>query len=674
MADSLFRRELRACLLLAPFPLLFSAVFIALLLIFGGQNVAHLGAHDQCSDNSLIPYHARRSWGAQFGSVHVLLQISDLHVNSIDNGRAKRVLAAFVETELPVWENSASALLVSGDLVNSKLYPRNHLHFLFGGNSRQIEAEWAWLAATAKIANASVPWIGVHGNHDSFGGKPNSLSCTDLSVHPCGSGYRAFQFRAAESLYVVGLDGTLETPFHSPLNFFGDASVSSSQLDAILRRIEAEQEITDSTDIIVFSHYPSSVMAGGQNIQKQAAALAAGRRPRYAAHLSGHLHTLNGPAYHGLQAVSRSGALELELPDMITQGAFRGLVFDHGILSFRDFKVQDSDGQEDEGELRETTASVIVTNPPRAGLCGAGAGAAALRSTHIRLFIPYASQAATTHLDVKVFIDDKSIGLAERVPGCESFNNSGTCRSMFVVEWDPAVWDDSRAHTLVVMIDGREATAHEFALRGHRTSGFHAAEDALLSAIFVLSDFESIAMYLFYIGLLTGFLFSTISVAIARSHGNRSRGSKSELLIAMAAFLAFSPLIVANSLVDYVMGWGVVGVHTTWLPGGAVKSGVDPVYYFAFIIWRSYVAVAFVHLLEVSGNLATISGSFVLAIFAWAVVFRSAMWCFEVIGSYGLAAAIVSPSCIALSVCTSWFLYTDIRIAARRKARVQKDS
>eukprot|EP00171_Calliarthron_tuberculosum_P021990 IDg21990t1 len=177
--------------------------------------------------------------------------------------------------------------------------------------------------------------------------------CIDVQMQWCTTRF-CLPHRVSSALSVVGLDATPRAALHAPLNFFGELSAQTlSELDTTLTEIHADDP--DAVTLL-FSHYPASTISGGSAL----ANLARGTpRSRFAAHLSGHLHTLHGAAPRGLQTISADGYIEAQLPDLVRRRRFRVLTVDHGILSFHDMDVATEP---------DSMPHIAVTNPP-ASLC-----------------------------------------------------------------------------------------------------------------------------------------------------------------------------------------------------------------------------------------------------------------------------------------------------------------
>lgn len=639
--------------LLVPHALYFVTLF-SLLLTFGGHHSVFWGTNPFCrhvSDDIVHPSLSNTS-----APPRVIIHISDLHVTDIDGGKVKRRLKAFEDRVIPQWAPLSHAIIVSGDLVNAIerwAYP-------FGAHSVQYESEWTWLDSYATRINQSVTWVSTHGNHDSFGGRLHQhshlprLSPLACSTHPLGADksqqQTIFPYHFSNgSLILISVDATLSRPLHRPLNFFGDASDASTELDRALQDLEDNSDMP-SRDILVFGHYPSSVMRAGKRIHSIAqypspssSAHAQFRKPRFSAYLSGHLHSLYGLAPYGLQAVSKSGVLELENADMAYNGAYRILAFDSGYLSYHTFGLKPRNVSS-----TQFLNEIIVLNPPRAGLCSAGAGSAAINSTHIRLLSPLADLQAK---EVHVRIDDVVIGDLSRFDQpCAALDDGPdrkACEHVYGVEWNASLFEYGVHNLSFHTKDGR-SEGYPFALDGTFETTLNAQKTNLVSAMFGLSDFETIAPILSNVALLFAVVFC-IPGAVKRSF------PASILMLFSIAFGLGAPLLIANTLraVDNSYGW--VGLTYTSLSSTVANSGIDaPFILSREVVWSILVPASwtqFVIHYDLLDHMRFPRAIFMLVVY---YLWRCFSWCLQVTGAYGVSAALASPSCLLLYGVCLW--------------------
>lgn len=631
--DSLLLRELRAAAILSiPF-YLFLVPFCLLLLQYGGHRFAHLGVNPYCR----LPIPQDGSIGAK-SPVTVLLQISDLHVNDNDGGRAKKNLRAFQTKVLPRWAPFASAILVSGDLVNGA----SHHRYPFGGRSMQHASEWGFLDEFVTEVNKSVPWIAAYGNHDTFGGPVHSNPHAPICAAP-GQAVEKTVLRSSDGqdVSVFALDCTLPTPLHRPLNFFGDGRRAASQLAESLAEMDSDGNAKMS---VAFGHYPTSIMAGGRGVHhaaKRTDEVGGLQKPRLAAFLSGHLHTLKGFVPAGLQAVSQEGVLELQLPDMWATGAFRVLTLDGGSLSFKDFSVHSSGsvGLDD----------ILVTNLPRAGFCSAGAGKVALQSAHVRLVGP---EMVMEGRKLEVRIDDVSYGSVTRISSvCEKeetawseSNRHVRCVPLYGVPWNASHYDDGKLHTLTIHSNGEQSAPFAFSLNGTPEAGVKSRLRRLVSALFSLSDFATMSSILCSLGFFFCFVFCI--------PGLFRRSATTFAVCSIALLLKFGPaFIIANQLTDADTGIGMAGLRYVRLPDSIHQAGTDLPYMVSVtVLFGSLVPVSFFDAVTSSRAASALRQAVITRVFATMYVLKSLSWCLEIFGAHGVLAVFVSPSCIPLFV------------------------
>ncbi|KAI0564634.1 Transmembrane protein [Gracilaria domingensis] len=362
------------------------------------------------------------------------------------------------------------------------------------------------------------------------------------------------------------MDATLPRPLHRPLNFFGDAEDASAQLDRMLDSSDEE------TDVLVYGHYPSSTMKRGERVHVAALSDHSGkwRKPRFSAYLSGHLHTLFGLTKNGLQAVSLSGSLELQLPDMVLSRAYRVLLFDSGYMSFKDLRVGKDDGLE----------QVVVMNPPRAGLCSAGAGYAALHSTHVRLF---SVDLNLIEVGAHVWINGEDMGPVSWLPCSDEKNEepaTSTCNHIYGVEWDASQYANGTHELFIHLPEENKSAAFVFSLDGSPEKRWAPRMERIVSAVLALSDFPATAKVLIGVALLFCLLVSFEGIL---------RRSKISTALALLSFNLFlGPMLIVRDIIDGEPGWSFIGLHYMHMPTGVYPAGVDASYLLSTaVVWRS---------------------------------------------------------------------------------------
>lgn len=346
---------------------------------------------------------------------------------------------------------------------------------------------------------------------------------------------------------------------------------------------------------------------------------------KVAAFLSGHLHTLKGLAPNGLQAVATGGAFELELPDMVLTHVYRVLVFDQGLLSFRGFTFNEKH-------------ALVVTNPPRAGFCARGAGENAASSSHIRMVgVAEGLQGAD------VYVDGEHIGNVEVLESCDE--GLSKCVPVYGIAWNATMYDDRRLHQLVVR-DARGETfvEHVFSFDGLPEQGLLAQWRALISALFVLSEFDAMVSWLCHIGL--------VFCMVLCIPGLRKMRASSISLSMAAVVLKYGPaFIIGKGLSNVDEGMGMVGLRYMRLPSGTFLSGVDVPYLLSVTaLYGSLLPVCFFDALSSSRVVSNTAGTVIAYVFGFLYLLKSFSWCWEIFGAYGIVAGLLSPSCVPLFV------------------------
>lgn len=646
-------------LLLTPDGLYFLTLLV-LFAIFGGHHHAYIQRNPYCQ----IPVHDDPSRPRSLLSntslpPHVVIHISDLHVNDIEVGHAKHHLQIFKDHILPKWGPLSHAVIASGDLVHSV----KRSGYPLGSYSMQQESEWTYLDSYAKQINQTTAWISTHGNHDSFGGKPHhhphvprlsSLASCSAETSNANNSARVKPYQFANgTLVIIAVDATLPQPLHRPLNFFGDFRDASTQLKTTLTQLESAQDAI-SRDILVFAHYPSSVMRGGKHLhaialrksqeppkKSQHEQVPHWQKPRFAAFLSGHLHSLYDTVPHGLQAVSTSGALELETIDLVASGGYRVLAFDSGYLSFRTFSLKPSNNEQD-----SPFDDFVILNPPRAGLCSAGAGHAALTSTHVRILSPMTD---FQRKEAIVRIDGQILGRMEKFDSeCDKGAQGPeqtTCKHVYGVVWNPALYA-SGIHNLTLHIGEMQSDVHTFSLEGTFDTSWKARLRSLESILFSLSNFEVMSPILANVAFCLTMLFCIPGILI--------RKLPSYVFMLYALFLAFgAPFLIGKGLTAVDKGYGWVGIKYTFLSSKLTTSGVDAPFALSRFTWGVLVRASFTQMV-VQRYLRRSRFSYLLLISLIFYLKDSFFFCLDIAGAYGIDAALLSPCCVPLLVISLW--------------------
>lgn len=670
---------LRPLLIIGTPEILFYFSLLASLLFYGGHHHAFLfdnpycsGIHPQSQDD--------QPWSSSLPP-RLLVQLSDIHISDphIDAGRSKRHVGIFERRILNPWGQLAHAVFVTGDLVNA--IERNDRPL--GTRSEQLESEWAYLADFTQRVDRIVPWYATHGNHDTFGGAPwhyphlhPYLShLTDPHNRSLSTANRVLAHTVADSsLTLLAIDLTQTNPIHRPYNFFGDASaISSTSFTSAL-------ENSSSTAALAFAHYPSSVLLDGTTIHSSASDGNRNKnnknnmsKPKVAAFLSGHLHSLYGFAPMGLSAVSSvSGALELQTLDLVSSGAFRVLAFDHSdtLVTTTTLSVNATGNPLDD---------LVFLNPPIAGLCPAGAGSVALESKYIRILSPFsnlvASQARASidgldHGPVVSLNQECTEALSHLSSASEDFlkRASSTCAHLYGFEWDPQSFK-SGTHDLTLTMPSFSSSSkqqqeehsktHTFSLDGSAPAGMKAFFSRLMSVILSLSQFDQISYILCYAAV-----FISCSCCIYCRFTLRKHRFPSLVIFSYSvAVLLGLPILIAPKLTTHPEHepFGFLSLYSLSLPGEpkAFPAAVDAPFITARrVLWSSLVQASFI---PVVAHAEWITRGCHPALLRYTVLYpayfalrRSYSWSMEIAGAHGYYAALLSPACAPLFILIVW--------------------
>lgn len=621
-----------------------------------------------CADESLTPHAARVPWGQDHGRPLVVLHISDLHISDADGGVAKKYAREFVEDVLPRFSNVADVLAVTGDLVSAKQYPWGPLKRFIGYKSVQLVEEWEWFnrtiaQAVPKLGTGKMLFVAVPGNHDTFGSRRffDKFILSKASPVVDAEDIKRVRVEHVRGHTITALDATLFPSPHRPLNFFGNMdSQTARHLQQAFSESRSNSHLGAS---VCLCHYPSSVLGSGSAVDSATIAAAKTRGPtsvRSTVYLSGHLHSMRNALPYGMQAVSKSGRIELQQPDMASTGSFRVLAVDHGVPSWADFKIPVDARQQ----------LVVVMNPPRAGLCPPGAGFAALKSSHIRLLVlPAAIGDGDLHgPSLSVYVDGSFVG--HPVPVSTPAASTGAKdnhSSVFTVPWNSKqYWEDGNVHNLDVFVGKGRARRlllhHPFSLKGQLPPGTAARLGAFFGAFFTLSHFDKIARE----GVLFG-LFSALGLGTYMLLGLPHLRRQAVFVLGWTTWMLLDgPLLISRDLSE-PGGMGFASLSAISVQEGYLVNPVDPLFAMFFVVNTALVPAVYLGCLEGTIPDSCLSWPFDMA--RLLVLVRSFSWTLNVTGAHGLLAAIISPSCLPQTCLVTWCCFGQ---RARSRSRLKE--
>jgi Calcineurin-like phosphoesterase len=492
-------------------------------------------------------------------------------------------------------------------------------------------------------------WITVPGNHDVFGSSSRRLY-REYGMHPplaLNETYSRTQVTNIRGHMLFGLDAALNPSPHRPMNFFG--MVTTEMEDDLLKNLREHRARGSGGASVVFGHYPSALMASGKAIGRAFAQVDAEfpLQPSSNMYLSGHLHDLKGYARHGLQASSNLGHLELQLPDMFTTGSYRILVVDHGLPTWKDFRLSE--------QFERLT--ILVTNPTGSAVSVAGACYAALKSTHVR-FLVFPNRQRLPE-GFAVAIDGISVGIARRL----AHDNEESTGVVYAVPWNSReYYGDKRSHVLEVRDQSSNEVLlrHVFTLSGQLVRIEQWARwNAFVGAFFSLSEFDKIARTCVWLGLSSATCICLVTLFILQRLCHGPVG----ILICSCAMMV-GPLLVSQDLTEQG-GWGWISLRMVNVKEGALKGGVDPYFSMFLIVFTSIVPSAYLCL--VAAVCPDLTLSFLIRCTSALSCAQCVRWVLTIAGAHGIRASIISPSCVPLLITLINCHTSQMRLPIKRK-------
>ncbi|XP_072164005.1 transmembrane protein 62-like [Diadema setosum] len=395
------------------------------------------------------------------------IHISDIHISRFRDPSRTADFKTFCNEYIDII--NPEVVLVTGDLTDAKTYDNI--------GSTQFEIEWQTYQNAIKHAHVpeKTVWIDVRGNHDAFDIphlKHETNYYRKYSVQgELGDSTFMYQHKTSFGTYsFISVYALLDPGPKRPFNFFG--TMPEEELDRLDSYVsKAAQGPNNHT--VFFGHYPTSTIITSH--QRLSRSLQSG-----ITYLCGHLHSLGGSVRH-MEALQKTGSLELEIEDWKKNRMYRIMAFDHDLLSFVDVRFDE-------------WPAILITNPKRARFM-------------VPRHEPLKKMAHSTHIRVLVFspdpiksvtisIDDAVIGVAKHVEG-----------PLHVLPWKPDAYSEG-LHSIKVTAEdarGRRSTNKEhFSLDESRPQQW------FVQALIIMIDITR-AFQLWNI-LLVGFLLGTITI------------------------------------------------------------------------------------------------------------------------------------------------------------------
>ncbi|KAI9340783.1 Metallo-dependent phosphatase-like protein [Zopfochytrium polystomum] len=410
-------------------------------------------------------------------SLFTWIQISDIHISRYLPKGGFPHFQSFLENELPLV--GPDLVILTGDLVDSK--SQSTL------TSEQYLDEW--LAYQAMLNRSGVLerqafYFDQRGNHDCFnlGDGFNGSEFAKMSAvrRP---GYVYHHRKTFGTYNFVALDACPNVGTSRPFNFFGvldnaDMNILASVVD------KAGAEGHNHT--FVATHYPTSTLITGfANDGRGMKDLA----PRVSMWVCGHLHRLVLDIGKKMYAFHASwNLLELELSDMKDNAVFRIVAVDHDMISFTDeylsletipsprlHNIIDSptEANPTPPPRKPFKPIILVTNPRDARFASPGnEPVTRIRSSKFIRFLLW-SETPVAPEDIRLSFDGQVATSSSGEPlqpmprfkgdqwrrGVPVNETGENFLPLWILQWNPSVFDDGWDHELVVDVIGRDGNS-----------------------------------------------------------------------------------------------------------------------------------------------------------------------------------------------------------------------
>ncbi|ELP85160.1 hypothetical protein EIN_082120 [Entamoeba invadens IP1] len=267
-----------------------------------------------------IPPHAPTRPSTPTKPYFVLLQISDIHVNTFLDGHEVGNLRQFC-SELP--KITPDGVIVTGDLCHSRrrgigFYPEKH------------EDEYDLYSSTVSdcMALYNTTWYDLRGNHDVDGvyGRDNALMYVEQHLHSnidvMSVNYIEFK-KGEDSVRVVGVDSYLNAMISMEIEGF----LSENNVGKLFELFDS-----DNTYKVLATHHPSTgIISNNKRYLSDLIDEKYGENNPISIAICGHYHRDYAAAYH-------NHYFDAELVTL-QYGKYRVLVFKNRVAQYFDFVI-----------------------------------------------------------------------------------------------------------------------------------------------------------------------------------------------------------------------------------------------------------------------------------------------------------------------------------------------
>ncbi|CAF0716595.1 unnamed protein product [Adineta steineri] len=512
------------------------------------------------------------------------VQVSDIHVTHIGYNDRMKQFEQFCN-EIIKTLVKPSVTIVSGDLVHSVsgLIRKGDRPF----RTAQFEEEWNMYRDILNRTNVTkyTKWLDIKGNHDTFMDPNPDSSMSFYRMYSnqghehSGSYEYTLKTNDGDSYSFVSVDLCPKPGLGGLLNIYG--SITNKEMKVVKKLSE---QTKNSNTTIFFGHYPLSFTysSGLKKLMKHAIV-----------YLNGHLHA----GFKHLYNLHSDGLLELELGDWKSNRRFRIVTIDSGILSFEDFRFNQS-------------IYAVISNPTAAKFKTSREPLYRLsQSTHIRILV--FAQLPISKVDIT--IDKQYMGSA-----IQSIDNL----NLFVLPWNTSFYNDGNLHEIFVKIKDNAnnivTIKHDFSLslstitawnRSKFLLTVHQPTLILIVLILALCIYILILLYYRYQAKKKSSIFTSRFGAWNRFCLRMTLLCSVDFLyyslLAFALFHFIGPWYIGFLTKDYFGAtfiWGTLIQGTYLPPDGQLVAGNFQLYFFLFPFTYCLSSSCYYHYKQIQSN------------------------------------------------------------------------